>query len=58
MRAPWRQSAPWLLGWAVLLLAGSLSIVRVDLAQRRSSFALRIEQCALAAVDKLKDLLK
>lgn len=38
MRAPWRHSAPWLLGWAVLLLAGSLVIVRVDIAQRRSIF--------------------
>lgn len=38
MRAPWRHSAPWLLGWAALLLAGSLAIVRVDIAQRRSVF--------------------
>ena len=38
MRAPWRQSTPWQLGWAVLLLAGTLTIVRVDIAQRRSIF--------------------
>ena len=36
MRAQWRSSAPWLLGGAVLLLAGSLLIVRVDIAQRRN----------------------
>ena len=36
MPAPWRHSAPWLLGWAALLFAGSLVIVRIDIAQRRS----------------------
>ena len=38
MQAPWRHRAPWLLGWAALLLAGSLAIVRIDIAQRRSIF--------------------
>lgn len=38
MHAPWRRYAPWLLGWAVLLLAGWLAIVRIDIAQRRSIF--------------------
>ncbi|MDH5539996.1 MAG: ATP-binding protein [Rhizobacter sp.] len=38
MRATWRRSIPWLLGWAALALAGALVIVRVDIAQRRDAF--------------------
>jgi signal transduction histidine kinase len=33
-----RRSLPWLLAWAGLVLAGSLAIVRFDIAQRREAF--------------------
>jgi signal transduction histidine kinase len=33
-----RRSLPWLLCWAGLVLAGSLAIVRIDIAQRREAF--------------------
>ena len=38
MSASWRRSAPWLLGWAAVVLAGSIALVRVDIAQRRDAF--------------------
>lgn len=38
MRASQRRSAPWLLGWAALALAGALALVRIDIAQRREAF--------------------
>lgn len=38
MRTDWRRLAPWLLAWAVLVLAGGLAIVRWDIAQRRAAF--------------------
>ncbi|MEO8279057.1 MAG: ATP-binding protein [Ideonella sp.] len=38
MHSPWRRSAPWLLGWAALALAGSLALLRWDIAQRREAF--------------------
>ncbi len=33
-----RQSAPWLLGWLGLVIAGSVLAVRVDIANRRAAF--------------------
>ena len=38
MRTSRRRSAPWLLGWAALALAGALALVRIDIAQRREAF--------------------
>lgn len=38
MRASWRGSAPWVLGWAALSLADAATLVRVDIAQRRDAF--------------------
>ena len=38
MRDSWRRSVPWLLGWAALVAAGSLAVVRIDIAQRREAF--------------------
>jgi signal transduction histidine kinase len=35
----WRHSAPWILGWAALALAGGAALVRWDIAQRRDAFA-------------------
>jgi len=38
MHRSWRHSLPWLLGYAALALAGSVAIVRFDIAQRREAF--------------------
>jgi len=38
MRASWRGSVPWLVGWAALSAAGALALVRLDIAQRRDAF--------------------
>jgi signal transduction histidine kinase len=38
MPSAWRRSLPWLLGWAALAVAGSVAIVRIDIAARREAF--------------------
>lgn len=39
MQLRWRHTVPWILGWAVLALAGGVALVRWDIAQRRDAFA-------------------
>lgn len=39
MQLRWRHAAPWILGCAVLALAGGAALVRWDIAQRRDAFA-------------------
>lgn len=39
MQLRWRHTAPWILAWAVLALAGGVALVRWDIAQRRDAFA-------------------
>lgn len=38
MRWRWQGAGPWLLVWTGLVLAGSLVVVRMDIAQRREAF--------------------
>lgn len=38
MHSLWQRSAPWLLAWTGIALAGSLALLRWDIAQRRESF--------------------
>jgi signal transduction histidine kinase len=38
MRNEWLRRLRWLFGWVVLVVAGSLAIVRMDIAQRRDAF--------------------